>query len=323
MQASPSPPRAIAIVGEALIDVFPEQEVIGGAPFNVARNLAALGCASSVLTRIGEDDRGDRIVGEFERFDLDTQGLQIDADRPTGSVTVHKHGAQHHFEIASHQAWDALEQQAVVQAVQRLQPAIIYFGTLAQRESISRGAVQAALHASTAIRFLDLNLRDGPDNQALAAQSLASAHIVKVNDTELEQLLTWFLPARPGDTVFGSATHRADVHTLMRRFDITRLVVTRGADGYAAFELAGGLTHQGVAPTVRVRDTVGAGDAFAAVLILGELHAWSLPTTLERASAFASMVCGFEGAVTTDLAAYDRWSQAWSTDRTDLAWNPQ
>ncbi|HEY4080158.1 MAG TPA: hypothetical protein VGM81_05635 [Burkholderiaceae bacterium] len=37
-----SEPASIAVLGEALIDVFPDAQVVGGAPFNVARNLAAL-----------------------------------------------------------------------------------------------------------------------------------------------------------------------------------------------------------------------------------------------------------------------------------------
>ena len=47
-------PRVLAI-GEVLWDIIRGQEHIGGAPFNLAAHLARLGCAASILTRIGAD----------------------------------------------------------------------------------------------------------------------------------------------------------------------------------------------------------------------------------------------------------------------------
>lgn len=311
----------VAVLGEALVDLFPTQAVIGGAPFNVARNLAAFGAAPLMVTRIGADALGDQIAADFARFGLATAGLQRDGSRPTGTVLVHMQGRQHRFEIVADTAWDAIDGQAAVAAVRRARPAIVYFGTLAQRSAVSRSAIRAALDAEgpspdapPALRFLDLNLRDGPDNRTLSSESLLLADVVKVNDEELDQLIDWFV--RPGEPVraWGEPLQRQAIDALMARFRLRRLVVTRGPSGWACRDLDAGDGGwlEGLAPPVVLRDTVGAGDAFASVLLLGELRGWPLATTLARAAGFAASVCGIEGAVDADSPIYLQALAGWS-----------
>lgn len=301
----------IGLLGEALIDVFPDREVIGGAPFNVARNLAALGAAPRMVTRVGRDRRGDAIATEFERFGLDAGGLQRDPLHATGTVTVHMSGTHHRFEIHDDQAWDHLDARQAAQCLAEVRPAIVYFGTLAQRSPISRTAIREALAATDAVRFLDLNLRDGPDNRALAEASLTLADLVKVNDEELVQLLQWFgAPGAHAAAWDGAAWHVA-TGALMARFNVRRLVITRGAQGWTCLDAAAGALT-GASPPVVVRDTVGAGDAFASVLLLGEASGWPLAVTLERAAGFAAQVCTLQGAAQAGDPLYARSRASWS-----------
>lgn len=304
-------PRRVAVLGEALIDRFADADVIGGAPFNVARNLALLGAAPLMITRIGSDPLGDTIVADFARFGMDTRGLQRDPARPTGTVTVHMSGTQHRFEIGADSAWDHLDAAQAVAAVRACAPVVTYFGTLAQRGAVARGAIHAALDASQALAFLDLNLREGPDNRKLAEDSLQRAALVKVNDDELDQLIAWFI--RPGEPAlrWGEPAQRTAIEALVQRFDLQRLTVTRGGAGWACVDRAGQWL-EGVAPTVTVRDTVGAGDAFASVLLFGELAGWPLRTTLQRAGEHASAVCGIAGAVDPASGIYAAARTAWA-----------
>jgi fructokinase len=302
----------VTVLGEALIDRFPDRDVIGGAPFNVARNLALLGAAPVMITRIGDDALGATIEADFARFKLDARGLQRDPTRPTGTVTVHMQGTHHRFEIGADAAWDHLDGEEAVQVVRASRPRITYFGTLAQRSSESRVAIGKALDAADALAFLDLNLRDGPDNRALSAASLTRARVVKVNDDELDQLLEWFVRPGEGALPWGEGAHRDAVAELVARFGLERLVVTRGPKGWACIEGGRRDWLQGSAAPVQVRDTVGAGDAFASILLLGELNDWPLHTTLERAARFASSVCGIDGAVDPASDIYAGARAAWS-----------
>jgi fructokinase len=296
----------VAVLGEALIDRFADGDVIGGAPFNVARNLALLGAVPVMITRVGSDGFGDMIVAELARFGMTQDGLQRDPERTTGIVDVQMSGTLHRFEIGADAAWDHIDAADAVRVVRESAPRLIYFGTLAQRGAISRAAIHAALDASDGAPFLDLNLRDGPDNRALAEDSLNRAKFVKLNDDELDRLVAWFLhPAGRGP--------RDALELLVKRFDLERITVTRGAEGWSCLDASQG-GFNGAATPVKVRDTVGAGDAFAAVLLLGELSGWALPCALQRASAHASAVCGIAGAVDAASDIYAKARAGWATE---------
>jgi len=55
---------------------------------------------------------------------------------------------------------------------------------------------------------------------------------------------------------------------------------------------------------VTIRDTVGAGDAFAAMLAAGVVLRWPAETTLRLADRLAAKICGIEGAIPEDPAFY-------------------
>ena len=62
---------------------------------------------------------------------------------------------------------------------------------------------------------------------------------------------------------------------------------------------------------ITVIDTVGAGDAFTSVIILGLLRDWPLQLTLERAQDFASALIGIRGATLQDKAFYRAFTDPW------------
>lgn len=297
----------VALLGEALIDHFPDADVIGGAPFNVARNLKMLGASAMMVTRLGEDADAVQLRAAFETFSLSQAGVQRDHARATGNVRITLADGQPTFHIADDQAWDAIDAAAATASVAEFAPAIVCFGTLAQRSAPSRAAIRDVVTSSTCLRVLDLNLRACTDNEALSAWSLRHADIVKVNDDELSQLLAWFVPDAGSAFTWAGDAHCRAVQDLIAHFGIKRLVVTRGALGFAAFNEAGELVAEGAAPRVDVIDTVGAGDAFLSVCLLGTLHHWPLAETLIEASAFAAAVCTLRGAVTSNTDFYLPW----------------
>lgn len=302
----------VLIIGEALLDCFADTMIPGGAPFNVARTLGAFGMAPHLITRIGADNAGAQLLDQFRRFQLPIDGVQSDDVRPTGMVTVKSGVAGHTFTIGADAAWDAVDPASAAALAQSISPSIICFGTLAQRAPISRAAVAAVLEKTTALRVLDLNLRPTADHMDIAEWSLHHADVVKVNDAELAQLLTWFVPAfAPIAQTWGSSPQLRAIETLSGKFSWRNLVVTRGADGYAAFDKQGKLIAFGDAPHTTVVDTVGAGDGFLAIMILGEDLGWPFAQTLLRASHFAAGVCTFRGAVADDLAFYEQWAARW------------
>ena len=306
--------KTTVVFGEALVDDFISELVVGGAPFNVARHLAAFGAAPLTITRIGNDANGATVRAEFARFRMREDGLQVDAVAPTGRVIVERGEGTHRFIIAPDQAYDYIEAGAALAAMSRCTPATIYFGTLAQRANDSCYALTQLLAATPARRFLDLNVREGQVTQRCVFASLHHADIVKVNEDELGNLFSWYTHARPCPTDMADERLHAACATLIRVFGLTGLIVTLGERGAVYFGAERFRLHAGAGDVVEVVDTVGAGDAFSAVFLLGSALGWPLETILSRANEFAAAICGVTGAVPADTAFYEPWMTRWLAD---------
>ena len=71
--------QRVICFGEVLWDVFPDGEKIGGAPLNVALRLNELGISSAIVSKIGEDDLGNRLLAFITRPEFEHR---IYANRP-------------------------------------------------------------------------------------------------------------------------------------------------------------------------------------------------------------------------------------------------
>jgi len=318
---SPTPVSTI-VFGEALVDEFPTGPVVGGAPFNVARHLAAFMAPPLVITRIGDDRNGLAVRAEFERFVMPETGLQLDPMEETGRVVVERvserggQGPGHRFIILPRQAYDFIDPQAALDSIAatvgNARADMIYFGTLAQRDARSRQALAAVLDATPATRFLDLNLRAGQVDEAIVGASLQAADIVKVNEEELQALFQWYFQIGPQDAPLSIEEVHASCRALMDRFGLQGLIVTLGHRGSVYFGQDDVLVanRDNPAPPF-VIDTVGAGDAFSAIFLLGRGRGWPLELTLARANEFAGAICAVNGAVPAAMNFYDKWVGRW------------
>lgn len=311
MNGAPGMPTAV-VFGEALVDDFQSEQVVGGAPFNVARHLAAFMAPVLAITRIGDDQGGRLVRAEFERFAMSEAGLQRDPLEETGRVLVERGPRGHRFTIVPNQAYDFIDRAAAVASAQGVDAGIVYFGMLAQRHEVSRGALKGVLDASAAPRFLDLNLREGQYDERGVTRSLQAANIVKVNEEELQVLFGWYFQIKPDTPPLSADEVHASCQALLRMFSLDALVVTLGHRGSVYFGSGGQVLTQRDTPAPPfVIDTVGAGDAFAAIFLLGRMRGWPLETSLARANEFAGAICAIPGAVPRDMGFYDKWMTRW------------
>lgn len=301
----------VAIFGEVLVDVFPEQSVLGGAPFNVARHLQAFALQPLLISRIGQDAFGERLLTAMRSYGMHPGAIQCDLTHPTGQVQVMMSGGDHRFDICDQQAYDYIEP-LVASPILQHEFQLTYFGTLAQRHSQSRRALYALLQGNAGLRFLDINLREPWYEQRTLHESLQHADIVKMNKDELV-LVSRMLQLHANDS---QAQHpHAQAMALLHAYRLQMLVVTAGAEGAWHVEQDGSILHaplplDGELALDKLVDTVGAGDAFAAVYILGRLQQWPIAQTLARANAFAAALCTVRGGVPDD-GFYRPFVQQW------------
>lgn len=300
-----SPPTAqppVDVFGEVLFDCFPDgRRVLGGAPFNVAWHLSAFGASPRLISAVGDDPEGARVRDAMRDWGMDTSALQTDPEHPTGEVRVTLAGGEPSYEIIPDRAFDH------IRPVGACPPgALLYHGTLALRGPDSAAALRQLKAAGPGMRFVDVNLRDPWWSLEETLALLQGADWVKLNRSELLLLAGTQRAGSPGLAEQGSA--------FLAEHGITGMVVTLGGEGALAIQGAGEPIRVAPGPTLPVKDTVGAGDAFAAVLILGLIRGWPLATTLERAQAFASRIVEQQGATAHEPALYrpftDRWGLA-------------
>ncbi|WP_018142342.1 PfkB family carbohydrate kinase [Thioalkalivibrio sp. ALJ7] len=284
------------IFGEALFDVFPDgTRVLGGAPFNVAWNLHQLGQAACFVGGIGNDRAGQEIRQRMAAIGMDDQGLYRHPSAATGQVRVELQDGEPAYTIVPDQAYDAVPADWAEQLPDT--SPLLYHGTLALRSG-NRDLLER-LQARAQSRFVDANLRapwyETDDVLAL----IRGADVVKLNTDEAAILAP---DAAAEDRPF----------VLLERARIrSALILTHGADG-AAIHTVGGESRQAPAPAVEgFRDAVGAGDAFASVVLLGMRQGWDWPATLERALVFAAAVCTLQGATSDDPGFYRDARSRW------------
>lgn len=298
----------MALFGEVLADMFPDQSLLGGAPFNVARHLQAFGLNPVLISRTGSDTLRDALLEEMARLGMEVTGIQCDAGRPTGQVQVILENGSHRFDILPDQAYDHICAEATQEVLAAIRPRLAYFGTLAQRGGQSRLAAEQFLQTCSCPVFLDINLREPWYDEATITGSLNAADIVKLNEDELAVVAEMF--------GLDHLRHEAQAMALQQRFGLRQLVVTCGASGSWLLDERQQITQAAPAETRQpVADTVGAGDAYAAVFILGLLNQWDAPTALQRASDYAAAICQVRGAAPASTAFHQPFRLAWNIER--------
>jgi fructokinase len=288
----------ILVLGEVLIDRFPDDHRIGGAPLNFAFHLHQLGEPLRLVTRVGNDADGRRICKMLEAYGLATTDVQMDDHHPTGRVTVRLDAdGVPTFDILAPAAYDFIDLQSMTGQGFPAPLDLIYFGSLVQRSDHCFAQVQQLLaeRPPTTRCFCDINLRDPFFDRKRINFCVRHADILKLNEEELTTI---------GRVLnIGPGAHETVKH-LMDECRIEMLAVTRGPRGSRVFYGDQQLDSPDP-PSVDVRDTVGAGDAFAAVLAAGILNDRPMPQVLAAATDFAAHVCEQPGAIPAQSQIYE------------------
>lgn len=281
--------RTVLAFGELLWDIFPNGEVLGGAPANFCYRINSLGHRGWLVTRLGSDDRGKRAADLVRANGMSLNYVQWDDKHPTGTVPVELDATgSPTFTILPNVAFDHIEITPDLLALGATADCIC-FGTLIQRAETSRRTLHALLDAAPkALKVLDLNLRKDCYTQETITASLKRTDILKLNETEAEILARMFgLP----DT-FASFAPAA-----VTQWDLTACVVTLGPKGVVAANNKGEFAQR-PGHKVNVVDTIGAGDAFTAGFVHCYFEGRPLEACCDFANALGALVSETRGGTT-------------------------
>ena len=289
-------PKVIVGLGELLWDLLPEGKQLGGAPANFSVMSARLGNRAVIASRLGEDPLGREAGKQLGSTPAETASIQKDPKHPTGSVSVTLKDGQPAYVIHEPVAWDFLEFTPEWKQLAAAADAVC-FGTLAQREPVSRKTIQAFLAATRreCVRVFDVNLRHPFYTRGVLEDSLSRATILKLNDAEMPEVmkLLKFEADPPMDA--SSEGLRRGARTLLAEFPLELVCISMGDSGSLLVTRESFDRHRGI--STRVADTIGAGDAFTAALTSYYLQQSSLAVLNEAGNRWGSWVASQPGAM--------------------------
>lgn len=277
--------KSIVCFGEVLWDQFSNGKKIGGAPLNVALRLKTLGCEAAMISCVGHDVNGTEILAHIRRLGLDTQGIGVVNEYPTGvvQVAVNDRGSAS-YTIAYPAAWDKIELSDYTKRLVATADALI-FGSLVCRDEVSRKTLMQLLDFDV-YKVFDVNLRIPHYTAAVLEKLMQKADFIKFNDEELLEIAH----------SLGSAfiTLEENMKFISEKTGTKSLCVTKGKHG-AILLWDGTMIYSGGYPAT-VADTVGAGDSFLAALISGLLKGNAPQWSLNFACATGALVAEKPGA---------------------------
>ena len=283
----------VLVFGEALFDCFPDgQQILGGAPFNVAWHLQALSNQPFFISRIGNDELGQKILNAMRDWGMDMQSIQLDPEHQTGQVEVTLIDKEPQYTITPQCAYDFISEEVIGNLPDY---GILYHGTLGLRNNISRNSLALIAKQPDLSIFLDVNLRNPWWKKQEVFTWLEQARWVKMNEDELQQL------------GFISTNICESMQKLQTQFQLEQLIVTRGEKGAIVLSADGSLYQEKSSSVSHITDTVGAGDGFSALFIHGLRAGWPIIKTLNVAQQFAAKVLGLRGATPTDTSFYQEF----------------
>jgi len=287
----------ITSIGEILYDVYPEYKKLGGAPFNFIYHVWKLNGNASFISRVGDGKNGKEMLKQLKAMKFDCKYIGVDTIHPTGKVNIRLlEDKTPQFTISQESAWDYIELTDKIEKLVKQKTDILYFGTLSQRNFTTRNTIEHLLNEKIKY-FCDLNLRHHFFNENIIATSLQKSNVIKINEAELEIVM---------ESVYGRTYGTRDsVKKLIKDFDIDLLCVTMGENGAYLFSKTGSNKYK--ARVKNLVDTVGAGDAYAAILCLGYLNEWSIGKINHIASNFAADICTVDGAIPENDSIYKKY----------------
>ena len=281
--------RFVVGLGEVLWDVLPEGKKLGGAPANFAYHAGQfLGSDNTIaISALGEDALAEETIEALREHNLND--LLPRVPYPTGTVQVTlAEGGIPTYDIKENVAWDNIPFDDDIAAIARNCRAVC-FGSLAQRNIVSRTTIQKFLDATPddCLKIFDINLRQQFYTKEIIQESIRRCNILKINDEELVLIGRMF--GYPGLDIENKCW------LILGKYNLDMLVLTCGTNGSYVFT-PGSVSFQET-PKVIVADTVGAGDSFTGSFVGSILNGKSVADAHHTAVRVSAFVCTQNGAM--------------------------
>lgn len=274
--------------GEVLFDVFNDYERIGGAPLNVSAHFSKLGGTSKIISSIGNDERGKKIINFTENYKIDKTFLNTQK-QPTGIATINLKDGIPSYEFNANCSWDNIYiSNKQIEKLKNSKCDVFYFGTLAQRSDISKTTLSTIKqYIKPKEVFFDVNFRKKYFSKQSLIEGFYYCTILKINDDEVKIIKDLFNWTNLNEIEL--------LYKLSEDYSINTILVTKGEKGIIGYHKKE-IFHQ-KAQEVEVVDTVGAGDSFTAGFLFYYLTTKDIKKAMQKGAKLADYVVTQKGAI--------------------------
>jgi fructokinase len=280
----------VVLFGEMLWDCLPTGAVPGGAPMNVALHLHQLGLPTRLISAVGKDADGEKLLDFLRSFNLPLNLVQVHENHATSQVVVDTRDLENmRYDILKPVAWDFLEWSPEQDQIVAEADAFL-FGTLGARHPESFATLLKLLRHPT-LRVFDANLRPPHYSFEVIETLLGYTDILKINEEELAIFAEHF---GTESTIPGLCGY------LDQQYPISIICITRGSKGAAIYQKGALVEHPGY--KVALQDSIGAGDAFLSGFIKMYLEEKSPEEIIDFA-------CKLGGYVATQKGGAPRYTE--------------
>ena len=245
------------LYGLILYDIIEGKRFIGGPAINIALHMAFNGERPTLVSCVGEDSLGQTARKLLVDNHVSTDFIKLEKAYNTGTVPVFLDDKGNpSFEIIQPVAYDFITLTSEqLDRISKISFDIFYFGTVVQRMGASATTLRKLLTtASYKSVFFDINLREGHFTKEVIDFSLRQTNIFKLNDHELQWISKIFN--------LGMQNEQKIVDWVFKQYPVRIILLTRGENGASVFTPGERNDIDGI--KVKVKDTVGSGDAFSA-----------------------------------------------------------
>jgi pseudouridine kinase len=309
---SPSPDAPVLVIGASGVDIVGRlrgelssagsspariRTSFGGVARNVAENLARLGHPVTLMSAIGTDQSGDRLLEQVAAAGVDVKNVLRNPDYPTGTyIGVLSAQGSVKFAIDDMRAVTAITPQVLKEKADLFRDAsVIFVDANLSKESL-RTVFSLARQANRPVCA-------DPTAAGLARRLrpyLGRLQLISPNEVEASVLTERTIDPSQQDQSLSAAKYLVSL-------GVEIAVISLGAFGlcYATSETNGHI------PAIRteVVDPTGAGDALIATIIYSLLNDIPLDEAVRLGVTAASMTLRHPGAVVPDLSLQKIYDQ--------------
>jgi pseudouridine kinase len=302
---SPSPESPVLVIGAAGIDMIGRlrseiqmetsnpariRTTFGGVARNVAENLALLGQPVTILSVVGEDDNGDRLLKKLAEAGVDISHVGRSNQHPTGAyLAIVDNNGELQVALDDMRAINEI----TPQYIRQFEPLFRASSLLVIDMNLPKDTLRTVMSLARRAR---LPVCADPTSNSLAEKlrpHLGQLHIITPNRAEAALLA--------GQPVVASR-RRGAIHAAKKlvSMGVNIVIVALAEFGvvYATSETSGHI------PAIRtsIVDPTGAGDALTATFIFASLNGIPIDDAIRLGVAAASLTLAHPGAVVPELS---------------------